>query len=132
TTTPCSPPKFGATQFLECQNPGNVSRWDGSAEVVIPTADRPVVGVYAGLQDGKFSYAGGQVSHLGNSVPIAGGVYLDNVALAVCVTPPPLVFKGAAGINIGPTTNGVAPVTLNGSIKYTDSRPWLLAANGNL
>ena len=132
TATPCSPPLHGATPFLECQNPGKVDRWDGSAEVVIPTADRPAVGVWAGVQNGQFSYAGGQVTHLGNSVPIAGGVYLDNVALAVCVTPPPLVFKGAAGINIGPTTNGVAPVTLNGSIKYTDSRPWVLEANGNL
>lgn len=132
TTSPCSPPLFGAKPFLECENPGNVSRWDGSAEVVIPTADRPAVGVWAGVQNGQFSYAGGQVTHLGNSVPIATGVYLDNVALAVCVTPPPLKFKGAAGINIGPSTNGVAPVTLNGSVQYTDSRPWVLEANGNL
>lgn len=66
----------------------------------------------------------GQATHLGNSVPVAGGVYLDNVALAVCVTPPPFVFKGGAGIHIGPTTNGVAPVTLNGSLQYTDTRPW--------
>ena len=132
TTSPCSPPLFGATPFLECQNPGNVSRWDGSAEIVIPTADRPAVGVYAGVQNGQYSYADGQVTHLGNSVPIAGGVYLDNVALAVCVTPPPFVFKGAAGINIGPSTNGVAPVTLNGSLQYTDSRPWVLEARGNL
>jgi hypothetical protein len=132
TTAPCSPPKLGATQFLECQNPGNVSRWDGSAEIVIPTADRPVVGVYAGLQNGQFSYAGGQVSHLGNAVPIAAGVYLDHVALSVCVSPPPIVFKGGAGINIGPSTNGVAPVTLGGSVQYTDSRPWELEVRGNL
>jgi hypothetical protein len=132
TISPCSPPLFGAKPFLECQNPGNVSRWDGSAEVVIPTADRPAVGVYAGVQNGQFSYAGGQVTHLGNSVPIAGGVYLDNVALAVCVTPPPLVFKGAVGVNLGPSTNGVAPVTLNGSLQYTDSRPWVIEARGSL
>jgi hypothetical protein len=132
TTSPCSPPLFGAKPFLECQNPGNVSRWDGSAEIVIPTADRPAVGVYAGVQNGQFSYAGGQVTHLGNSVPIASAVYLENVALAVCVTPPPFVFKGAAGINIGPSTKGVAPITLNGSLQYTDSRPWVLEARGNL
>jgi hypothetical protein len=131
-TTPCSPPAFGAAPFLECQNPGNVSRWDGSAEVVLPTGDRPSVGVWAGVQNGQFSYAGGQVTHLGNSVPLAGGVYLDHVALAVCITPPPMVFKGSAGINIGPSTNGVAPVTLTGSLKYTDSRPWVLEANGSL
>ena len=132
TISPCSPPLFGAKPFLECQNPGNVSRWDGSAEVVIPTADRPAVGVWAGVQNGMFSYAGGQVTNLGNSVPIAGGVYLNNVALAVCVTPPPFVFKGAAGINIGSTVNGVAPVTINGSLQYTDSRPWVLEARGNV
>ncbi len=129
---PCSPPLFGAQPFLECHSSGEVSRWDGSAEIVIPTADRPEVGVWAGVQDGQFAYAGGQVTHLGNSVPIATGVYLDNVALAVCVNPPPFVFKGAAGVNIGATTNGVAPVTLNGSVQYTDSRPWVLEVRGNL
>jgi hypothetical protein len=131
-TSPCSPPRLGAQPFLQCQNPGNVDRWDGSAEIVIPTADRPSIGVWAGVQSGQFSYAGGQVTHLGNSVPIAGGIYLDHVALAVCVTPPPLVFKGEAGINIGPSTNGVAPVTLTGTVQYTDSRPWVLEASGRL
>ena len=108
TTTPCSPPLYGSQPFLQCTNPGNVARWDGSAEIVIPTAARPVVGVYAGVQNGQFSYAGGQVTGLGNSVPIAQGVYLESVALAVCVTPPPMAFKGGAGINVGPTVNGVA------------------------
>lgn len=131
-TTPCSPPLHGEQQFLECQNPGNVSRWDGSAEVVIPTAARPTVGVWAGVQNGMFGYAGGQVTGLGNSVPIANGVYLENVALAVCVTPPPFAFKGQAGINVGPTTNGVAPVSITGSLQYTDSRPWVLEARGNV
>jgi hypothetical protein len=131
-TTPCSPPLYGSQPFLTCTNPGNVARWDGSAEIVLPTADRPAVGVWAGVQNGLFSYAGGQVTHLGNSVPIAQGVYLDSVALAVCVTPPPLAFKGGAGINIGATVNGVTPVTINGSLQYTDSRPWLIEARGNV
>jgi hypothetical protein len=129
---PCSPPLFGAAPFLQCQSSGNADRWDGSADIVIPTADRPEVGVWAGLEGGEFAYAGGQVTHLGNSVPLATGIYLDRVALAVCIHPPPFVFKGAAGINIGPTTNGVAPVTLTGSVQYTDSRPWVLEANGTL
>lgn len=132
TTTPCSPPLYGSQPFLQCTNPGNVARWDGSAEIVIPTAARPVVGVYAGVQNGQFSYAGGQVTGLGNSVPIAQGVYLESVALAVCVTPPPMAFKGGAGINVGPTVNGVAPVTIRGSLQYTDSRPWVLEARGNV
>lgn len=131
-TEPCSPPLFGAQPFLTCTSPGNVSRWDGSAEIVLPTADRPAVGAWAGVQSGQFSYAGGQVTNLGNSVPIAQGVYLDNVALAVCVTPPPLAFKGAAGIHFGPTTNGVSPLTINGSLQYTDTRPWLIEARGNV
>jgi hypothetical protein len=131
-TAPCSPPNFGAQPFLTCTNPGNVARWDGSAEIVLPTADHPAVGVWAGVQNGLFSYAGGQVTHLGNSVPIAQGVYLDSVALAVCVTPPPLAFKGGAGVNIGATVGGVTPVTINGSLQYTDSRPWLIEARGNV
>jgi hypothetical protein len=131
-TSPCSPPLHGEHPFLQCQNPGDVSRWDGSAEVVIPTVARPTVGVWAGVQNGMFSYAGGQVTGLGNSVPIASGVYLENVALAVCVTPPPFAFKGEAGINVGPTTNGIAPVTITGSLQYTDSRPWVLEARGNV
>ncbi len=130
--SPCSPPVFGAEPFLQCQSPGNVDRWDGSADIVIPTADHPEVGVWAGVEDGQFSYAGGQVTHLGNAVPIAPEVYLDRVALAVCVHPPPVVFKGAAGINIGPTVNGVAPVSLAASVQYTDSRPWVLEASGSL
>ncbi|MBV8987856.1 MAG: fibronectin type III domain-containing protein [Solirubrobacterales bacterium] len=131
-TTPCSPPPFGAEPLLTCQNPGPVSRWDGTAEIVLPTADKPEIGVYAGVQNGMFSYAGGQASHLGNAVHIAAGVYLDNVALAVCVTPPPLAFKGAAGIHIGPVTNGKAPVTINGSLEFRDTNPWVIEARGNV
>lgn len=131
--TPCTPPPYmGEKQFLTCSTPGNVSRWDGAAEVVLPTADRPSVGVYAGVQNGAFSYAGLQVGSLGNSLPIAQGVYVDNFALALCVTPPPLKFKGAAGINIGPSVQGRAPLTLNGSLEYVDSRPWVLEAKGNV
>src|SRR5262249_23625979 len=88
TLAPCNPPKFGAEPFLDCPSEGNADRWDGTAEIVIPTKDRPEVGVWAGIRNGSFSYAGGQVTHLGNAAPIATGVYLDSVALAVCVNPP--------------------------------------------
>ena len=131
-TTPCSPPLHGAEPLLTCESPGNVDRWDGSAEIVLPTADKPEIGVWAGVQNGMFSYAGGQATHLGESVPIATGVYLDNVGLALCVTPPPIKFKGAMGIGIGPAINGASPVTINGSIEYDDTRPWLIEARGNL
>jgi hypothetical protein len=131
-TAPCSPPSNGAEPLLTCENPGNVDRWDGSAEIVLPTADKPSIGVWAGVQNGMFSYAGGQASHLGTSVPIATGVYLDRVGLALCVTPPPIKFKGAMGITIGPHVGGTAPVAINGSIEYVDSRPWLIKAAGDV
>ncbi len=129
---PCSPPLFGAQPLLTCESPGNVDRWDGSAEIVLPTADKPQIGVWAGVQNGQFSYAGGQATHLGTSVPIAEGVYLNNVGLAICVTPPPLKFKGAMGIDIGPEINGASPVTINGSIEYDDTNPWLITASGDV
>jgi hypothetical protein len=132
TTTPCAPPRYGAQQLLTCNAPGNVSRWDGSAEVVLPTADRPAIGVWAGVQNGEFSYAGGQATNLGNSVPIADGIYLDKVGLAICVTPPPLKLKGAAGIHFGPTIAGKSAVTLDGSMTFINSRPWVLEADGGL
>lgn len=130
--TPCSPPLYDAQPLLTCESPGNVDRWDGSAEIVLPTADKPEIGVWAGVQNGMFSYAGGQATHLGKSVPIATGVYLDNVGLAICVTPPPLKFKGAMGIGIGPEVNGSWPVRINGSIEYDDTNPWLIEARGNV
>ncbi len=131
-TTPCSPPLHGAQPLLTCASPGNVDRWDGSAEIVLPTADKPEIGVWAGVQNGAFSYAGGQATHLGESVPLATGVYLDNVGLALCVTPPPIKFKGAMGIGVGPAINGSSAVTINGSIEYDDTRPWLIEARGDV
>jgi hypothetical protein len=132
TTTPCAPPLYGAQPLLTCNAPGNVSRWDGSADIVLPTADHPEVGVWAGVQNGEFSYAGGQATNLGNSVPIADGIYLDKVGLAICVTPPPLKLKGAAGIHFGPTIAGKSAVTLDGSMTFVNSRPWVLEADGGL
>ncbi|MBV8956832.1 MAG: hypothetical protein JO179_22030 [Solirubrobacterales bacterium] len=131
-TEPCSPPLHGAQQLLTCTNPGDVDRWDGSAEVVLPTADRPEVGVWAGVQNGMFSYAGGQALHLGNSLPIASGVYLDSVGLAVCISPPPIKFKGAMGIRLGPEINGSGAVTIHGSLEYVDSTPWVIEARGSV
>jgi hypothetical protein len=65
-------------------------------------------------------------------VPIASGVYLDRVGLALCVTPPPIKFKGTMGITIGPHVNGTAPVAINGSLEYDDTRPWLIKAQGDV
>ncbi|MCA1690455.1 MAG: hypothetical protein LC720_08545 [Actinobacteria bacterium] len=79
TTAPCMPPH--THMLAHCASaPTGVSRWDGTVEVVLPTADRPTLGVYAGLQDGMFSYAGGSVTNLGNSLPIAQGWPWDSCA----------------------------------------------------
>ena len=130
TTTPCSPPAFGAQPLLTCSTGTDVSRWDGSAVVVLPTESSTEVGVFAGMRGGVFSYAGGQVTRLGNAVPLATGVYLDRVALAICVTPPPLRFKGAAAVRFGPEFAGQQAALLDGELEYVDSRPWVIAARG--
>jgi hypothetical protein len=77
-----------------------------------------------------FSYAGLQVANLGNTLPLAQGIYLDSFRLALCLTPAPVKFKGGAGINIGPTVNGKTPISINGDMAYTDSTPWVLEATG--
>ena len=58
-----------------------MSRWDGSAEIVIPTADHPTVGVYAGVQNGQFTSA--DASTGGQSTPRRVG--------ALTTPPPPTI-----------------------------------------
>ena len=132
TTTPCAPPAFGAQPLLTCSSGTDVSRWDGAALVVLPTESATEVGVFAGARDGEFSYAGAQVRNLGTAVPLASGVYLDSVALAICVNPPPLRFKGAAGIRFGPNFSGRQAALLEGEVEFVDSRPWVFSARGAL
>lgn len=129
--TPCSPPKFGAMQLLECKTTG-ADRWDGSALIQLPTADKPEVGVFAGTSNGSFAYAGAQVTNLGKSAPLAPGVYLDKVGIAICLNPSPMKIRGSVGIRFGPDFNGGSAAYLNGSVTYTDSRPWVLQATGSL
>jgi hypothetical protein len=130
--SPCQPPSFGATKLLNCTEASGVSRWDGSALITIPTAARPDVGLFAGVQDGQFAYAGAQVTNLGNSVPLVQGVYLDKVGLGICLRPPPLKVKGAVGLRFGPDFKGKQAAYLDGSIEYIDSRPWVIDARGSL
>lgn len=130
-TTPCSPPKFGATQLLECKTSG-ADRWDGSAVIQLPTADKPEVGVFAGTVNGSFAYAGAQVTNLGKAAPIAPGVYLDKVGIAICLNPSPMKIRGSIGLRFGPDFNGTSAAYLTGNVTYTDSRPWLLEVTGNL
>ena len=129
--TPCQAPKFGATPLLECRTAGT-DRWDGSALIQLPTADKPEVGLFAGVSNGSFAYAGAQVTSLGTAAPLAPGVYLDKVGLAICLNPAPMTIKGSVGIRFGPSFNGTQAAYLDGSLKYTDSRPWVLEATGSL
>jgi hypothetical protein len=130
-TQPCQPPKFGATKLLECNTTGT-DRWDGSALMTLPTAARPDIGLFAGTANGQFAYAGAQATNLGTSVPIVTGVYLDKIGIGICMQPPPMKIKGAAGIRFGPSFNGKQAAYLDGSIQYTDSRPWVIDARGSL
>src|SRR5689334_12497619 len=66
TTTPCSPPLFGAKPLIECEQGAPANRWDGSAVIVLPTTSRAELGVFAGFRDGQFGYGGAQVSNLGD------------------------------------------------------------------
>src|SRR4051794_7384816 len=132
TTTPCTPPAFGGKQLLDCAGGTDVSRWDGAAVIVLPTQSRTEVGVFAGIRGGGFSYAGAQVEKIGTLVPLATGVYLDRVGIAICVKPPPFKITGAAAIRFGPEFQGTQAALLDGSITYTDSRPWVIDARGSL
>jgi hypothetical protein len=96
--------------------------------IVLPTASRTELGVFAGFRSGQFGYGGAQVSNLGDSVPIATNVFLDRVGLGLCVNPPPFKIKAAAGIRIGPSNFAL----INGSLEYVNSRPWVLRADGSL
>jgi hypothetical protein len=131
-TTPCSPPAFGAQPLLTCSTGTDASRWDGSAVIVLPTKSATEVGVFAGVRGDAFSYAGAQVTGLGEAVPLATGVYLDRIGLAICVNPPPLKFTGAAGIRFGPEFRGKQAALLEGQLEYVDSRPWVISAKGSL
>jgi hypothetical protein len=130
-STPCAPPAFGTTPLNTCTVGAGQDRWDGSALVMLPTKDRTQIGVFAGLTQGGFSYAGGQVTNLGKRVPLAKEVYLDKVGVALC-TGPPLTLRGAAGIRFGPEFAGHHALYLDGSFQYTDGNPWSLEARGAL
>ena len=132
TTTPCSPPAFGAQPLLSCAAGTDVSRWDGAAVITLPTASRTEVGVFAGVSGDQFSYAGAQVTNLGDAVPLAPGVYLDRIGLAICVQPPPMKFTGAAALRFGPDFGGQQALLLDGQVEYVDSRPWVLSARGGV
>lgn len=123
TAEACALPSSVGKDF-SCNTLAEGEPWTGSAEIVLPTTYRPSVAVWAGVSNRRFSYAGGAVSNLGNSVPLAQGIFLSSARLAVCVNPAPLKFRGSGGINIGVTPPAPAkpPVTLDGEARRAHYR----------
>lgn len=136
----CQAPKIGngdAEQkpFLECSTDTTKDRWDGAIAIVLPTASKTELGVWGGTSDGKFSHGGAYADNLGTAVPLAPGIFLNRVAIGVCVQPPPLKLKGEVGIALGPVISGRSAVQLNGWVQYTDkyaNNPWEIKAGGSL
>ena len=136
----CQAPKIGngdAEQkpFLECSTDTTKDRWDGAIAIILPTASKTELGVWGGTSDGKFSHGGAYADNLGTAVPLAPGVFLNRVAIGVCVQPPPLKIKGEVGIALGPVISGRSAVQLNGWVQYTDKHnrnPWEIKAGGSL
>ena len=126
-TSACKPPENSSAP-AGCAEGNTESRWDGTAEVTIPTSSRPKLSLFAGIRGGAFSYAGAEVKDLGTSVPIATGVFLDKFGLGLCVAPPPFAVKGTTGIKFGPGGKAY----LDGSIEYRNSEPWVIEAKGSL
>ncbi|MBE2319617.1 hypothetical protein DVA67_026855 [Solirubrobacter sp. CPCC 204708] len=131
----CQAPTVGGKAgepFIQCAVDTQVDRWDGSLAIVLPTASKTRIGMWGGLSGGQFGHAGAFVDRLGTAVPLAPGVFLDRVALGVCVNPPPLKVKGEVGIGFGPDFNGAKAIGLNGWFQYTGGTPWLIEAGGSL
>ena len=135
---PCQPPAIGGVgsePYLQCQSDNTADRWDGAFAIVLPTASKTEVGMWAGLRAGRLAYAGGFAENLGTAVPLAPGVFLQRIALAVCLEPPPFQLKGGAGISFGPDFNGGQAIRVNGNFLYRDAsngQPWLIRADGEL
>ena len=59
-------------------------------------------------------------------------MFLDRIGLAICVTPPPLRFTGAAAVRFGPEFGGPQAALLDGEMEYVDTRPWVISTRGSL
>lgn len=134
----CTAPTIGKGKpqpFITCSTDTGVDRWDGALAIVLPTASKTELGLWGGLSGGSLSHAGAYVDNLGNAVPLAPGVFLDRVAIGVCVQPPPFKIKGEVGIAFGPDFNGHKAAKLSGWMQYTDAfggAPWEIRAGGSL
>jgi hypothetical protein len=131
---PCSGPSVGGSPYITCSNSANTERFDGSAVLELPTGSHPRLGAFGGIADSRLSKLGGFANHLGTSVPLASGVFLDRVGVGLCVYPPPFKLKGDVGVNVLPV-GGKPTVNIDGYFLYTDgfnSVPWSLELGGSV
>lgn len=126
--SPCSIPTLGGQPFIQCGSSATANRWDGNAEVVLPTPTRATVALFGGLSNGSLANLGGFADNLGTSVPIADGVFLTRVGFGLCLSPPPLQLKGVVGLSAG----GSSALTVNGSFDFIDTNPWSLNLTGEI
>ena len=62
-------------------------------------------------------------------MPVVPGVYLNRIGVGLCLSPPPLKFRGDVGVEaLG------GKLRVNGRVVYTDAfegRPWSLEVGGD-
>ncbi|HWF54859.1 MAG TPA: PKD domain-containing protein [Solirubrobacteraceae bacterium] len=125
---PCAIPTLGGQPFIQCGSNPTANRWDGNAEIMLPTPSKATVALFGGIADGSLADLGGFADNLGTSVPIADGVFLTRVGFGLCLAPPPLQLKGVVGLS----ALGSSAITVNGSFDFTDTNPWSLNLSGEV
>ncbi len=131
--SPCAPLTLGGSPFLTCNTDVNTDRWDGNAVLILPSASQTRLGFFGSVANTQLSSLGGFADHLGTSVPIVEGVFLQRIGVGLCVVPPPFKLRGVVGVAVLPTPRG-ATVGIDGSFLYTDpfgANPWSVELAGD-
>jgi len=131
---PCAVPSVNGSPYVTCAQNSNTERFDGSAVLELPTGSHPRLAAFGGIADSRLSKLGGFADHLGTSVPLASGVYLNRIGVGLCLYPPPFKLRGDVGVNVLPV-GGSSTVTIDGYFLYTDgfnSFPWTLEVGGSV
>ncbi|MEA2311219.1 MAG: hypothetical protein QOE28_1187 [Solirubrobacteraceae bacterium] len=102
--------------------------WEGAATIVLPTPQKLLLSGSFAMEHGKFKRAAAEVDGL--NVPVAGGVFLQRVKIAVAVEP--LELGGGIGITAGGLVAGRSALRLDGDFSYRFSDPGRFRADGKL
>ena len=102
--------------------------WEGAATIVLPTPQKLLLSGSFAMERGAFKRASAEIDGL--NVPVAGGVFLQRVKLAVAVDP--LELGGGLGITAGGLVAGKAALRLDGDFSYRFSDPGRFKADGKL